>query len=210
MGTLDVGVLVSGSGTNLQAILDAVEDGSLNARVRVVISNRPGVLALERAAKAGVATECLPHQEYPSRDAFDEALVATLRRHGAQWVVLAGFMRLLTPCMLRAFEGRIVNIHPSLLPAFPGTRAQEQALHYGVKVTGCTVHFVDEGVDTGPVIGQRAVAVADDDSVETLTQRILTAEHALLVDVLRWISEERVRVVPGGDPGRRARVVVSQ
>jgi phosphoribosylglycinamide formyltransferase-1 len=151
----------------------------------------------------------MPHAEHPSRDAFDEALVGALREAGAEWIVLAGFMRLLTPRFLRAFEGHIVNIHPSLLPAFPGTRAQEQALHYGVKVAGCTVHFVDEGVDTGPVIGQRTVPVLDGDGVETLTERILKEEHVLLVDVLRWISEDRVRIVPAGGPGQRARVTVS-
>lgn len=210
MATLDLGVLVSGSGTNLQAILDATQDGRLDARVRVVVSNRPGVRALERAEHAGAPVRCLPHAQYPSREAFDDALVATLREAGVEWVVLAGFMRLLTPRMLQAFEGRIINIHPSLLPAFPGTRAQEQALHYGVKVTGCTVHFVDEGVDSGPIIGQRAVPVLDGDDVQALTQRILEQEHALLVDVLRWIGEGRVRVVPAELAGRRARVIVTQ
>jgi phosphoribosylglycinamide formyltransferase 1 len=208
MGQLDLAILVSGSGTNLQAILDAIRDGSLDARVRVVVSNRPGVLALERAAAAGVPTSCLPHQQFASREGFDEALGAIVREAGAQWVVLAGFMRLLTPAFLRAFAGRVINIHPSLLPAFPGTRAQEQALHYGVKVSGCTVHFVDEGVDTGPVIGQRAVPLLDGDTVESLTQRILVEEHRLLVDVLRWLAEDRVRIEPPGGPGRRARVSV--
>lgn len=208
--TLALGILVSGSGTNLQAVLDATESGRLDARVRLVVSNRPGVLALERAERAGVPTHCLPHQEFASRDAFDDALVGVLRESGAEWIVLAGFMRLLTPRFLRAFEGRVVNIHPSLLPAFPGTRAQEQALHYGVKTTGCTVHFVDDGVDTGPIIGQRAVPVLDDDTVATLTERILVEEHALLVDVLRWLSEDRVRIVPAAGVGQRSRVAVSR
>lgn len=207
--TLELGILVSGSGTNLQAVLDAIAQGELDARVRLVVSNRPGVRALERAERAGVPTRCMPHVDHPSRDAFDEALVGALRDAGAEWIVLAGFMRLLTPRFLRAFEGHIINIHPSLLPAFPGTRAQEQALHYGVKVTGCTVHFVDEGVDTGPVIGQRTVPVLDGDGVEALTERILKEEHVLLVDVLRWISEDRVRIVPAAGPGQRARVTVS-
>jgi phosphoribosylglycinamide formyltransferase 1 len=208
MGKLELAVLVSGSGTNLQAILDATQDGTLDARVRIVVSNRPGVLALERAAAAGVTAICLPHQQFGSREAFDEALIEVVRDASAEWVVLAGFMRLLTPTFLRAFAGRVLNIHPSLLPAFPGTRAQEQALHYGVKVSGCTVHFVDEGVDTGPVIGQRAAPVLDGDTVETLTQRILVEEHRLLVDVLRWIAEDRVRIEPAGGPGRRSRVNV--
>jgi phosphoribosylglycinamide formyltransferase-1 len=210
VATLDLGVLVSGSGTNLQAILDAVEKSTLDARVRLVVSNRSDTKALERAERAGVPTRCLPHSEHPSRDSFDEALVGVLREAGAEWIVLAGFMRLLTPRFLRAFEGRIVNIHPSLLPAFPGTRAQEQALHYGVKVAGCTVHFVDEGVDTGPVIGQRAVPVLDDDTVESLTLRILEQEHTLLVDVLRQISEDRVSILPAGGAGQRPRVAVSR
>jgi phosphoribosylglycinamide formyltransferase-1 len=207
--TLQLAVLVSGSGTNLQAVLDAVESGRLDARVRLVVSNRPGVLALERAERSGVPTRCLPHQQFPSRESFDEALVGVLKEAGAEWIVLAGFMRMLTPIFLRAFDGRIVNIHPSLLPAFPGTRSQEQALHYGVKVTGCTVHFVDEGVDTGPIIGQRAVPVLDDDSVESLTRRILAEEHILLVDVLTAISQDRVRIVPGGGVGQRPHVVVA-
>lgn len=207
--TLQLAVLVSGSGTNLQAVLDAVESGRLDARVRLVVSNRPDVLALERAERAGVPTRCLPHQQFPSRESFDQALVGLLKEAGVEWIVLAGFMRMLTPVFLRAFDGRIVNIHPSLLPAFPGTRAQEQALHYGVKVTGCTVHFVDEGVDTGPIIGQRAVSVLDGDSVESLTQRILAEEHALLVDVLCAISQDRVRIVPGGGVGQRPRVIVA-
>jgi phosphoribosylglycinamide formyltransferase 1 len=209
MATLDLGVLVSGSGTNLQAILDAVREGRLDARVRIVISNRPGVQALERAERAGAPTRVLEHRGFPSREAFDEALVGLLREAEAEWVVLAGFMRLLTPVLLNAFSGRVVNIHPSLLPAFPGTRAQEQALHYGVKVSGCTVHFVDAGVDTGPIIGQRAVPVLDGDDVEALTRRILVEEHTLLVDVLRWLSEDRVRVIPAEEEGRRPRVVLS-
>ncbi len=122
-------------------------------------------------------------------------------------MVLAGFMRVLTPRFLRAFPGRVLNIHPALLPSFPGTRAQEQALNYGVKVTGCTVHFVDEGVDTGPVIAQRALPIADDDDVASLTARLLTLEHELLIDVLGWLAADRVKIEPGGE-GRRPRVVV--
>jgi phosphoribosylglycinamide formyltransferase-1 len=205
--TLALGVLVSGVGTNLQAILDAIEDGRLGARVCVVISNRPDVPALERAVQAGVPHVVIDHRNYESREAFDEALVAQLRSHQVQTVVLAGFMRLLTPRLLAAFRDRVVNIHPALLPAFPGTRAQEQALHYGVKVTGCTVHFVDEGVDTGPILAQRAVAIRDDDSVDTLRARIAVEEHALLVDALSLIAAERV-TIEAGDIGQRRRVVV--
>jgi phosphoribosylglycinamide formyltransferase-1 len=200
--------LVSGSGSNLQAILDAVADRSLDAEIRLVVSNVPNVRALERAATAGVPHRVVSHRDYPSREAFDQALVEMLRVAGVQWVALAGFMRVLTPTFLSAFERRIVNIHPALLPAFPGVHAQRQALEYGVKVAGCTVHFVDGGVDTGPVIAQRAVPVRDDDDEAKLGARILEQEHAVYVEVLRWLAADRVRVIPA-EPGKRARVVVS-
>jgi phosphoribosylglycinamide formyltransferase-1 len=190
--TLALGVLVSGNGTNLQAILDATRDGSLDARVRCVLSNKTQAMALERASRAGVPALAIPHQGFDTREAFDRALVAALREHGAEWIVLAGFMRVLTPEFLRAFPGRVVNIHPSLLPSFPGTRAIGDALSHGVKVTGCTVHFVDEGVDTGPIVAQRPVEVLEGDDEHTLAQRMHDAEHALLVGVLRDIARGRV------------------
>lgn len=186
------GVLVSGNGTNLQAILDAVSAGSLAARVACVISNRTEAMALERASRAGVPALTIRHQTFESREAFDRALIAALREHGVDWVVLAGFMRVLTPELLRAFPGRVVNIHPSLLPAFPGRDAQRQALEHGVKVTGCTVHFVDEGVDSGPIIAQRAVEVRPSDTVATLSERIHQAEHELFVGVLKDIADGRL------------------
>ena len=201
---LSLGVLVSGTGTNLQAILDAIAEGRLDATIRVVISNKPGALALERARKAGIPTVCLSHKDYATREAFDSALVKELRDASVDWVVLAGFMRLLTRTLLDAFPNRVVNIHPALLPAFPGIDAQEQALEYGVKVAGCTVHLVDEGTDTGPIVAQRAVPVLDTDDAATLRARILAEEHALLVEALRAISEDRVEVVRAA--GRRARV----
>lgn len=204
--SLALGVLVSGSGTNLQAILDATSRGELDASVRVVVSNRADAFALERAKSAGVPTRVIPHADFTSREEFDAALVAALRDAGAEVVVLAGFMRVLTPVLLRAFEGRVVNIHPALLPAFPGTRAQEQALRYGVKVTGCTVHFVDEGVDTGPIIAQRTVPVHDDDDVATLSARILEQEHGALVQALQWLAQGKVQLVPASGQ-RRARVI---
>lgn len=188
-----VAVLVSGGGTNLQALLDAAADGRLGATVAVVVSNRAGVYALERAARAKVPTEVIAHGDYPDRAAFDAALRDRLRAHDVDLVVLAGFMRILTPVLLDAFADRVINVHPSLLPAFPGVDAQSQALHYGVKVTGCTVHFVDAGTDTGPVIAQRAVPVRDDDTVETLRARILVEEHALLPAVVADIAAGRVR-----------------
>ncbi len=205
--TLALGVLVSGLGTNLQAILDAVEDGRLDARVCVVISNRPDVPALDRAVRAGVPGIVVDHRKYETREAFDDALVQVLRAHAVQTVVLAGFMRLLTARMLSAYRDRVINIHPALLPAFPGTRAQEQALRYGVKVTGCTVHFVDEGVDTGPILAQRAVSVRDDDSVAALSARITVEEHALLVHALSLLAADRV-TIESAPEGVRRRVVV--
>jgi phosphoribosylglycinamide formyltransferase 1 len=207
VATLDLGILVSGNGSNLQAILDAVRDGSLDARVRLVVSNKPDAPALERAARAGAPRRAIAHRDFPTREAFDLALVEALNQAGVSWVVLAGFMRVLTPVFLEAFRGRIVNIHPSLLPAFPGVRAQRQALDYGVKVAGCTVHFVDAGVDTGPIIGQRAVLVSDDDDESSLAARILVEEHALLVDALRALCEERVELLAvEGNARRRVRV----
>jgi phosphoribosylglycinamide formyltransferase-1 len=201
-----LGVWVSGTGTNLPAILLAVRECRLHAEVSVVISNKPGVLALERAERARVPTICLPHKEYASREEFDAALVHALREAGVELVVLAGFMRLLTPTFLDAFPMRVVNIHPALLPAFPGVDAQRQAVEYGVKITGCTVHFVDEGTDTGPIVAQRAIAVEEAD-VDSLRQRLLKVEHELLVDALELIAKGRVTVVPGRD-GERTRVTV--
>jgi phosphoribosylglycinamide formyltransferase-1 len=189
---LELGVLVSGTGSNLQAILDAIAAGTLNARVKVVISNRPGVQALERARAVGVRALTIPHKDFPSREAFDRALVSALREAEVSWVVLAGFMRVLTPEFLAAYPGRIINIHPALLPAFPGVDAAKQALEYGVKITGCTVHFVDAGVDSGRIIAQRAVAVAVGDDLATLAARIHDAEHELFVAVLRDIAAGRV------------------
>jgi phosphoribosylglycinamide formyltransferase-1 len=193
---MNVGVLVSGSGTNLQAILDAEKRGELGgARVVVVVSNVAGVRALERAAAAGVAGDVLPHKSFAMREAFDEALVALLRRRGVELVALAGFMRIVTPTLLRAFPARVVNIHPSLLPAFPGVRAQKQALDYGVRVSGCTVHFVDEGCDSGPILSQAAVPVLDGDDEAALTARILAEEHRLYPAAICAIAEGRVTLV---------------
>jgi phosphoribosylglycinamide formyltransferase-1 len=209
MGKLRLGVLVSGGGTNLQAILDAVAQGKLDADVRVVISNQPAARALERAAGAGVPTTVISHREFPDRAAFDARVVERLREADVTHVVLAGFMRLVTPVLLGAFPWRVVNIHPALLPSFPGVHAQRQALAYGVKVSGCTVHFVDSGTDSGPVIAQATVEVLDGDTEETLAARILVEEHRLLVGVLSAIAAGRVRVVQGAE-GSRPRVVVSK
>jgi phosphoribosylglycinamide formyltransferase-1 len=196
---MNLGVLVSGRGSNLQAILDAVQAGKLDASVKVVVSNLPGAQALDRAARAGVPTQVISHRSYPSRGAFETALLAELHDHGVEWVVLAGFMRVLTQVFIGAYAGRIINIHPALLPAFPGVHAQRQALEYGVKVSGCTVHLIDEGVDTGPILAQRVVPVLEDDDEAALSARILAEEHELLVDVLRGIASGRL------DPARARR-----
>jgi phosphoribosylglycinamide formyltransferase 1 len=200
-----LGVLVSGSGTNLQSILDAIAAKKLDARVAVVVSNKAEAGGLARARNAGISAVFLDHKAYAEREAFDRALVDVLRAHGVEWVVLAGFMRIVTPMFLDAFRGRVINIHPALLPSFPGVDAQKQALAYGVRLTGCTVHFVDRGTDTGPIIAQRAVPVLPGDDVEALKARILVEEHRLLPEVLQWIAEGRVTLEPG--PGR-AKVVV--
>jgi phosphoribosylglycinamide formyltransferase 1 len=208
LATLKLGILVSGSGTNLQAILDAVAARELDAEIRLVVSNVAGAYALERARLARVPCRVISHRDYPDREAFDQALCDELRAAGVEWVALAGFMRVLTPKFLSAFERRVVNIHPALLPAFPGLHAQKQALDYGVKIAGCTVHFVDTGVDTGPIIAQRAVNVLDDDDESTICRRILEQEHVVFVEVLRWLAAGRVRVEPSSG-GARPRVVVS-
>jgi phosphoribosylglycinamide formyltransferase-1 len=205
---MNLGVLISGRGSNLGAILAAVEAGSLPAKVALVISNKAGAAGLARAKAAGVPALVIPHGEYPDRAAFDAALVEALRGAGVSVVVLAGFMRLLTPVFLDAFPNRVVNIHPALCPAFPGVDAQAQAIAYGARVTGCTVHFVDAGTDTGPVIAQAAVPVLEGDDRDALAARILPREHELLVRALGWIAAGKVEVLPPPAPGGRAVVRV--
>jgi phosphoribosylglycinamide formyltransferase-1 len=197
-----IGVLASGGGTNLQSLLDAASRGELGpGRIVVVGANVAGCGALDRAQQAGVTTFALDHKTFATRAAFDHALLERLRAAGVELLVLAGFMRLLTGEFLRAFPQRVVNVHPALLPAFPGVHAQKQAFDYGVKLAGCTVHFVDEGTDTGPVIAQTAVPVLDDDDEESLRLRILAEEHRLFPAVVRAIAEGRVTVT-----GRRVRI----
>ena len=202
MAKVKLGVLVSGSGTNLQAILDATRAGTLDAEVGVVISNQPNVRALERAKAAGVPTRVVSHRDFADRAAFDAEIVAALQKAEVHYVVLAGFMRVLTASFLDAFPWRVINIHPALLPAFPGIHAPRQALAYGVKVAGCTVHFVDAGTDTGPIIAQASVPVLDADTEETLSARILEKEHRLLVAVLAALAAGEVTVVAGDGPAR--------
>jgi phosphoribosylglycinamide formyltransferase 1 len=204
---MDLGVLISGRGSNLGAVLDAIASGSLAARARIVISNKAGAAGLDRARAAGVPTKVIPHGDYPDRPSFDAAVVAALREATVSCVVLAGFMRIVTPVLLDAFPYRVVNIHPSLLPAFPGVDAQAQAIAYGARITGCTVHLVDAGTDTGPILAQAAVPILPGDDRDALAARILTQEHALLVRALGWIAEGRVEIEPAA-PGKRAIVRV--
>lgn len=192
---LKIGVLVSGNGSNLQAIIDRVEDGTLPARIACVISNKADAFALERARRHGIATHVLDHRAHAGREAYDATLVELLNSHGIGLVVLAGFMRIVTPVLLGAFPHAVLNIHPALLPAFPGLHAQRQALQYGVKVSGCTVHFVDEGTDTGPIIIQAVVPVLDDDTEETLSARIQKEEHRIYPEAVKLFAQGRLTVV---------------
>jgi phosphoribosylglycinamide formyltransferase-1 len=201
-----LGVLVSGSGTNLQSILDAIAAGSLDARVAVVVSNVAGARALDRARAAGVEAVVMDHRNHEGRRAFDAAVVEVLRACGVELVVLAGFMRVVTDVLLDAFPMRVVNVHPSLLPAFPGMHAQRRALEHRVRITGCTVHLVDAGTDTGPIVAQAAVPVREDDDEEALRLRILAREHELLPKVLQWMAEGRVVIEQAGAGRPRVRV----
>lgn len=188
-----VGVLVSGRGSNLQALLDAARRGELGGEIAVVVSNVESAAALDRARRAGIPAVFRDHRGQ-KREAYDAELVEILRRHQVDLVCLAGFMRLLSPVFVRAFRGRTVNIHPALLPAFPGLHAQRQALEHGVKLSGATVHLVDEGLDAGPIVAQEAVAVLSSDTEETLAARILEAEHRLYPRAVRLLLEGRCRV----------------
>jgi phosphoribosylglycinamide formyltransferase-1 len=196
-----IAVLISGSGSNLQAIIDASEKGEIPCTVGLVISNKADAYGLVRAKKHGIPTEVVDHRAFPGREEFDAKLVEILRGSGAELVCLAGFMRVLTPVFVRAFPNRILNIHPALLPSFPGTHGPRQALSYGVRFSGCTVHFLDEGVDTGPVIVQAVVPVYDDDTEETLAERILVQEHRIYPMAIRLFFAGKLNF-----EGRRVRV----
>ncbi len=192
---LKLGVLASGSGSNLQALIDACARGQIAARVAVVICNIPGARALDRAKAANVPALLLPHKSFPSREEYDAALVEALRAHGVELVCLAGYMRLVSPVLLRAFQDKILNIHPSLLPSFPGLHAHRQALAAGVRLSGCTVHIVDEGCDTGPILLQAAVPVLEDDTEETLAARILVQEHRCYARAVQLFADGRAQVL---------------
>ena len=182
-----IGVLISGRGSNLQALIDAVHDGRLKARIAVVISNKGQAGGLDRARAAGIETLVIDHRKYATRDLFDAAVADGLKAHGVLLVCLAGFMRLVGQPLLDAFPHAILNIHPSLLPAFPGVDAQSQALAHGVKVSGVTVHFVNQGLDEGPIIVQRTVPVLNDDTPERLSARILEQEHQAYPEAVQMV-----------------------
>jgi len=188
-----LGILLSGRGSNFEAIADRIADGRLEADIAVVIANRPEARGLDVARQRGLNTMCLPSKGL-DREVYDRELIAELRKNRVDLVCLAGFMRLLSAHFIREFPERILNIHPSLLPAFPGLDAQYQALNHGVKITGCTVHFVDEGLDAGPIILQAAVPILDDDSVESLSARILKEEHRIYSDAIAIVLRNRYRL----------------
>ena len=188
-----LGILISGRGSNFEAIARNVQAGKIPATIGVVISNKEEAAGLTIARQMGLNALCIPSKG-KEREAFERELVAALRQHEVDLVCLAGFMRVLTPYFIREFKGRILNIHPALLPSFPGVEAQKQALEYGVKFTGCTVHFVDEGVDTGPVVAQAVVSVLDDDTVETLSARILKEEHRVYTEAVNLVIEDKIRI----------------
>jgi len=191
---LRLGVLASGRGSNLQAIIDAIEKGTLEAVLAVVLSNKSDAPALERARQHGAPAIFLDPKATPGREHYDQVLLEQLRKHDVELVALAGYMRIVTPVLIDAYSHRMMNIHPSLLPAFPGLAAQKQALDWGVKTAGCTVHFVTEGVDAGPIIRQTAVPVFEGDTEETLAARILVEEHRLYPEAIQFFAQGRLTV----------------
>ena len=191
-----LGIILSGRGSNMQAIVDAINAGRLTgAKVGVIISDNPNANALTRIPASDIPKICIEREKFADKASFEKALINELRVHHVELVILAGFMRILSADFINEFNGNVMNIHPSLLPAFSGLKAQEQALNYGVKVSGCTVHFVDDGMDTGPVILQEAVPVLEDDTLKTLTDRILHVEHILYPRAISLFCEGRIKRV---------------
>ena len=201
MNKINIGVIVSGSGSNFQSIIDQTENGNLDAVIKVVICNNPDAYALERAKKHNIPSVIIDHKDFKDRNEFDEKMIKVLKSYSVELVIMAGFMRVLTPLFIKAFHMRIMNIHPAILPSFQGIHAQERAFDYGVKFSGCSVHFADEGVDTGPVIIQSVVPVYDDDTADTLQERILKEEHRIFPQAIQFNAEGKLEVV-----GRKVRV----
>ena len=197
-----IGVLVSGRGSNLQAIMDRIADGYLPLKIAVVISDKSDAFALERAQKAGIKTVAVERKDCASKDEFEAKITAALEENGCELVVLAGFMRILSGSFVNKWHHKIINIHPALLPSFPGLHGQGQAVAYGVKFSGCTVHFVDEGTDSGPIILQKVVPVLDDDTEDTLADRILVQEHIAMPEALKLWAEDKLEI-----NGRKVKVL---
>lgn len=189
---LNIAILASGNGTNAQAMLDRIESGVLSAKVGLIVCNRPGAGVLDRARKAGAPYVLLDHTHYRQREDFDRKLVDVVQKYGCELVVLAGYMRLLSPVFLNAFAGRVINLHPALLPSFPGLHGGADALAHGVAITGCTVHFVEEEMDSGPAIIQAAVPVVRGEGEDTLMQRIHALEHRIYPQAVQWFAEGRI------------------
>jgi phosphoribosylglycinamide formyltransferase-1 len=196
-----IGILVSGSGSNLQSIIDHIEAGTLAADIKIVISNNPDAYSLERCRQHHIPCVVVDHHHFGSREEYDGRLIEILKASDVELVVLAGFMRILTPGFFQAFPLRVMNIHPALLPSFPGVHSQQAAVDYGVKFSGCTVHFADEGVDSGPIIIQAVVPVHEDDTAETLGARILQEEHRIYPQAIQYYSEGKIEV-----DGRKVRI----
>lgn len=199
---LTIGVLVSGSGSNLQSIIDKIEEGTLDASISIVISNIADAYALERARRHNIKSVVVDHRQFKTREEFEKKLIDLLRSHSVELVIMAGFMRILSSLFLQTFPSRIMNIHPALLPSFQGLHGQKQAFDYGVKFSGCTVHFADDGVDTGPIIMQAIVPVFDNDTADTLQQRILKEEHRLFPQAIQFYAEGRIQI-----EGRKVRII---
>jgi len=202
MKKIKLGVLISGSGSNLQAIIDRIEAGRLSAEIVVVVSNEPDAYGLTRARQHGLPNMVIDHRQHPDRESFERQILEVLRAHQVELVALAGFMRMITSTLIDAFPHRIMNIHPAILPAFPGTHVWQQQLDYGIKFAGCTVHFVDRGMDTGPIIIQAVVPVLDEDTADTLAARILKQEHRIYSAAIQLFAEDRLRV-----QGRKVKVM---
>lgn len=192
---INIGVLVSGSGTNLLAIIEAIKEGEIDGLIRIVISDKHDVFALRRARFYNIKTNSINPEGFDNREEYDREIVSILKEKEVDLVVLAGYMKILTPYFINAYKNKIINIHPALLPSFPGLHVQKKAIEYGVKVSGCTVHFVDEGMDSGPIIMQKAVKVKEDDTEETLAKRILKQEHKIYPRAIQLFAEERLEII---------------
>lgn len=197
----NIAVFISGSGTNLQAIIDAVKEGKILAKIVLVVSDNKDAYGLIRAQNAGIETYCFDPTQYKKRQDYEAEIIKELEKRNVFLIVLAGFMRVLTPFFIRKYKNRILNIHPALLPSFKGCHAVKKALEYGVKITGVTVHFVDEGVDTGPIISQEAIVIRDDDDENSLLERIHKIEHRIYPEAIKLFLEDRIEIC-----GRRVKI----